>query len=48
MACHKNYLRVADEICRCETIIAAAEKELPIAEAHLAKAQAILERPSCL
>jgi len=38
----KNHPRVADEIRKNEPIIAAAEKELPIAEAHLAKAQAIL------
>jgi hypothetical protein len=34
--------RAAREIERCGQIIAKAEKELPIAEEHLAKAQAIL------
>lgn len=38
----KNHPRVAREIAIHEPIIAAAEKELPLAEAHLAKAQAIL------
>ena len=34
--------RMAREIEGCGSIIAAAEKELPLAEAHLVKAQAIL------
>jgi len=38
----KNHPRVVREVARHEPIISAAEKELPLAEAHLAKAQAIL------
>jgi len=38
----QNHPRVASEIARHEQIIATAEKELPVAEAHFAKAQAIL------